>query len=179
MSTKRDSRSTQVMPRFTRDFNAIYKHNSMIKLLSILLISAFNRPPPNRYFSLSRMNPLHSRSERQEVVSSVVWVLGRSIGHAAGREQGRADLAWMDRIFHDRRAYEHRGGPIGIVEGRRARLMDGRERHVRCQSDTIARRRGCLIMAFVRLMRLLVVMEWRMRCWHMWRMWRMRCWHMW
>jgi hypothetical protein len=118
------------MACFARNMNTMDMNKGMVQLLPAFLIPALYWPPPEGHLALSRMDPLHGRGDLQQIVPPVVLVLGRPKRHTAGGEQRRANLARVDRMLEYRRAYKHGGNMVGVVEGRRTRLVHGWERNV-------------------------------------------------
>lgn len=181
MSTKCHTSSTQVMASFARNMHAVDMDEGVVQLPPVFLIPALDRSPAVGHLAVLCMNPLHRWGDRQQIESSIVLMLRRSIRHTAGREERGADLAGVDRMLEDCGAYEYWGNMVGVVEGRGTCFMDGRERHVGSQGDAVAGRRGLVVRSMVgfkvhlmvrfmvhftmRFMMafMMVLMNWRMR----------------
>ncbi len=115
--------------RLSGNLDALDDSNGVIQLLARLLEAAFHRLPARGHASVRGEDELHQlRDEREEVVSTAVFVLSAAVRDAAGHRQGGGDLARMHRALHDRRAEEHGRLAVRVRERRRARPLDARER---------------------------------------------------
>jgi len=69
-----DVRSTQVTPSFSRNLDTTDEGNSVIQLVPVIFIPAFNRSSTNRHFSFLRGQPLHIIGDRQEIEPPMVRI---------------------------------------------------------------------------------------------------------
>ena len=84
----------------------------VVKFLSVRLVPALDRTPTGWDFTISRGDPLHVRSDGQQIVPPVVVKFVTPVRDATGRVNGRGDLARMDRVFEDRRGQVDRAHPV-------------------------------------------------------------------
>lgn len=115
VSVECNGRTTEVMTSFSRNFNTTEHSSGMIQSLSALIVSTFNGPVAMRDLTFFGKDPLHSRSYREDIKTTMVVDLRVSERHTARGVQSWADLAWLNRVLKDRGSDED-WASINIVE---------------------------------------------------------------
>jgi hypothetical protein len=132
----------QMLSGLTGHFHIIDRPECVIKFLSVRFVPALHKSAPRWKFTVLRRDPLHFRSDGQQIVPPVVFSFGPAVCDAARGLDGGCDHARVNRVFEDRRAYVHGGHPVGLHASRRPDLFGRRELSVRSQWDTESRWRG-------------------------------------